>query len=52
MIPGDELNMSKSWLAKQAPDVEDRTSDSLTFQSVVENQCHRVPLSEVDFSYK
>ena len=52
MIPGDELNMSKSCLAKQAPDTEDRTSASLTFQSVVENQCHRVPLSEVDFSYK
>ena len=39
MTPGDELDMSKSWLAKQAPDIEDRTSDSLTFQSVVENHC-------------
>ena len=52
MIRGDELNMTKSWLAKQAPDIEDGTSDSLTFQSVVKNQCHRVPLSDVDFSYK
>lgn len=52
------VNDSRGWIkhvqilvGQTTPDIEDGTSDSLTFQSVVENQCHRVPLSEVDLSY-